>query len=44
MEVIDGKVKNPASDSLKQALAETSSGAASGKSGGSTGSVPEQKK
>lgn len=44
MEVIDGKVKNPASDALKQALAETSSGAASGKSGGSTGSVPEQKK
>jgi lipid-binding SYLF domain-containing protein len=44
MEVIDGKVKNPASDSLKQALAETSSGAASGKSGGSTGAVPEQKK
>jgi lipid-binding SYLF domain-containing protein len=44
MEVIDGKVKNPTSDALKQALADTSAGAASGKSGGGTGSMPEQKK
>ena len=44
MEVIDGKVKNPSSEALKQALAETTSGAASGKSGGGTGSTPEQKK
>ncbi len=44
MDVIDGKVKNPTSDALKQALADTSAGAASGKSGGSTGSMPEQKK
>lgn len=44
MDVIDGKVKNPSSDALKQALAETSSGAASGKSGGGAVSTPEQKK
>ena len=44
MEVIDGKVKNPASDALKQALVDTSSGAASGKSGGGSGAMPEQKK
>jgi hypothetical protein len=44
MEVIEGKVKNPTSDALRQALADTSAGAASGKSGGGTGSMPEQKK
>ena len=44
MEVIDGKVKNPASDALKQALAETSSGNAAGKSSGGTEAAPEQKK
>lgn len=44
MEVIDGKVKNPASDELKQALAGITSGAATGKSEGGTESTPEQKK
>lgn len=44
MDVIDGKVKNPASDELKQALAGTTAGTASGKSGGETESTPKPKK
>ena len=43
MDVISGKATNPTSNALKQALADTSAGAASGKSGGDTGSMPDQK-
>lgn len=43
-DIINGKLKNPASDTLKQALAAASSGTASGKSGSDTESEPAQKK
>lgn len=43
-DVINGKLKNPASDTLKQALAAASSGTASGKSGSGAESEPAQKK
>ena len=43
-ELIAGTVRNPDSDSLKQALSEISSGSATGKSGGGTQSPPVEEK